>query len=49
MGFEGLKNQGKLHLKPGYDPKQCYLMLYFGAHALKRGKGEIQRGEKRSI
>jgi hypothetical protein len=44
MGLKILKNQGKLPLKPGYEPMQCYLMLYFGACALKGGKVRISKG-----
>jgi hypothetical protein len=43
-GLEDLKNEGKSSLKPSYDPKQCYLMLYFGAYALKEGKDRISKG-----
>jgi hypothetical protein len=38
MGLEILKNEGKLPLKPSYDPNWGYLMLFFGAYALKEGK-----------
>jgi hypothetical protein len=38
MWLEDLKIQGKSPFKITYDPKQCCLMLYFGAYALKEGK-----------
>jgi hypothetical protein len=49
MGMEILKNEGKLPLKPSYDPKQCCLMLYFGAYALKGGKVRILKGLNGSL
>jgi hypothetical protein len=48
-GLEDLKNEGKWSLKPSYDPKQCCLMLYFGAYALKEGKDRISKGLNGSL
>jgi hypothetical protein len=48
-GFEDLKNEGTLPLKPSYDPKRCYLVLYFGAYALKEGKDRISKGLSGSL
>jgi hypothetical protein len=49
MGLEILKNQGKLPLKLVYEPMQCYLMLYFGAYALKGGKVRILKLSRGSL